>query len=88
MIGCSHVQSRRNLSHRNLYQQLRVFSMWLPVKSASILFEVLEHCDEVTSKPSLLQGEEISLLQSFLIRQVLQPFDHLCGSYPVCSDIF
>jgi len=33
----------------------------------------------VYREPFLLQGEMISLLQSFLTGWVLEPFDHLCG---------
>lgn len=49
---------------------------------------LLEYCDDVPPKPSILQGEEIWLLQCFLAVHVLQPFNHLrgppFGPSPVC----
>lgn len=51
-------------------------SLWkLPI--ATIL--VLQYSDEVSPKPSLLQGEKTQLRQSFLRGQLLQSYDHPCG---------
>ena len=43
------------------------------------LLQVLKGCYKVSPQPSLLQAEQPQLSQPFLIGEVLQPSDHLCG---------
>jgi len=51
-------------------------------KSIFLLFisspQVLEGHNGVSPEPSLLQDKQAQLPQSFFIREVLQPCDHLC----------
>lgn len=74
--------SRWSLSQCSLCPFRPVFSMWLLVKGdpLSLCSHPLstEYCDEVPLESFVLQDEKTCFLQSFLLGQVLQPFDHLC----------
>lgn len=79
----------------NLYPLPLCFSMWLLMKRGPLLsiasILVLRYSDEVSPEPSLLQTEKTRLHQSFLRRQLLQSYDHLCGplqSFCIISELW
>lgn len=59
-------------------------------KLVSLLFtsslQVQEGHSKVSLQPPFLQAEETQLPKPFLIREVIQTFDHLCGSPLDCSN--